>query len=92
MDHNERDAFKIYLILAELYNKISSKYLLYAISCELQILKTFSHCWPHLFQKHFKISGCGVRSCFYPCMPENKRPLASNVCWGQVCEEGLITL
>ena len=41
MDHNERDAFKIYLIPAEFYNKISSKYLLYAISCELQILKTF---------------------------------------------------
>ena len=41
MDHNERDAFKIYLILAKFYNKISSKYLLYAISCELQILKTF---------------------------------------------------
>ena len=32
-----------------------------------------------------------VRVCA-PCMPENKRPLASNVGWGQVCEEGLITL
>ena len=33
---------KIYLILAEFYNKISSKYLLYAISCELDRSQSFS--------------------------------------------------